>query len=121
MKENIISQENNHPSNSFNNILEETLREGARRLLQQAIECEVDEYIKMFDSPRGDDHKRSIVRNGYLPGRVLQTGIGPIEVRQARVRDKTGNSKFTSAILPKYIRKTPSIETVIPAPVNRSN
>jgi transposase-like protein len=115
MKENIISQEKNHPSNVFNNALEETLREGARKLLQQAIECEVDEYIKMFNRQRGDDHKKSIVRNGYLPQRALQTGIGPIGVRQARVRDKTGNSKFTSAILPKYIRKTRSIETVIPA------
>jgi len=113
MKKDIISQENKHLLNAFNNALEETIREGARKLLQQAIECEVDEYIKMFGELRGSDHRRRIVRNGHLPKRALQTGIGPIEVQQARVRDREGDNKFTSTILPKYTRKTPSVETVI--------
>lgn len=113
MKKDIISQENKHLSNAFNNALKETIREGARQLLQQAIECEVDEYIKMFGELRGSDHRRRIVRNGHLPKRALQTGIGPIEVQQARVRDREGDNKFTSRILPKYTRKTPSVETVI--------
>lgn len=113
MKKDIISQENKHLSNTFNSVLEETIREGARQLLQQAIECEVDEYIKMFSELKGSDHRRRIVRNGHLPKRALQTGIGPIEVQQARVRDREGDNKFTSAILPKYTRKTPSVETVI--------
>ena len=113
MKKDSIFQENNHAINNFGNPLEEILREGARKLLQQAIECEVDEYIKIFANEKGEDNRRLVVRNGYLPQRSLQTGIGPIEIRQARVRDKTGKHKFTSAILPIYARKTPSVEAVI--------
>jgi len=113
MKKNIILEEKNHHSNTFANVLEETLREGARKLLQQAIDLEVDEYIKMFSDLRGSDHRRQVVRNGHLPERAIQTGIGSIEIKQPRVRDRTGNSKFTSAILPKYSRKTPSVEAVI--------
>jgi transposase-like protein len=69
--------------------------------------------MKMFGDLKGEDNKRLIVRNGYLPERDLQTGIGPVKIRQPRVRDKTGVHKFTSAILPRYARKTPSVEAVI--------
>jgi putative transposase len=108
-----IFQENNHPSNEIKNILEDTLREGAQKLLQYTIECEVEEYIEMLKKQRTEDHKRRFIRNGYLPKRTLQTGIGPIEIRQARIRDRQGTCKFTSSILPKYARKTPSIDAVI--------
>ncbi len=109
-----LIQDKNHPSNSFKNALEETLREGARKLLQQAIEYEVDEYIELFKESKGSDNKRFVIRNGYLPQRAVQTGIGPIDVKQPRVRDKRNGHSFSSIILPKYARKTPSIETVIP-------
>lgn len=113
MKNSIITQENNHPSNAFNNALEGTLREGARLLLQQAIENEVEEYIEMFkDQKKGNG--RAVVRNGHLPQRSLQTGIGPLVVKQPRVRDRREGCRFTSGILPRYARKTPSIEAVIP-------
>lgn len=113
MKNDIIEQENNHPSNAFNNALDETLRQGARKLLQQAIENEVDEYVMMFKEQKEDDNKRSVVRNGYLPERSIQTGLGAINIKQPRVRDKRKGHSFTSAILPKYARKTPSVESVI--------
>jgi len=113
MKKGNIFQENSHSVNNFSSPLEEILREGARKLLQQAIECEVDEYVKMFADLKGEDRRSLIVRNGYLPRRFIQSGIGPIEIRQARVRDGTGMHKFTSAILPRYARKTPSVEAVI--------
>lgn len=109
-----LIQDKNLLSNSFNNALEETLREGARKLLQQAIEYEVDEYIELFKESKGNDNKRFVIRNGYLPQRAVQTGIGPIDVKQPRVRDKRNGHSFSSIILPKYARKTPSIETVIP-------
>ncbi|MBS0628427.1 MAG: hypothetical protein JSS09_09485 [Verrucomicrobia bacterium] len=57
MKESIILQENNHPSNAFNNALEETLREGARKLLQQAIEHQVNEYLENWENLRRDNNK----------------------------------------------------------------
>lgn len=114
MKNDSLFNENCHTSNSFNNALEETLREGARKLLQQAIEKEVDEYLEMTKHIKQPDNTRSVVRNGYLPQRSIQTGIGSLEVRQPRVRDRREDQRFTSAILPKYARKTPSIEAVIP-------
>lgn len=114
MKDHTLSQENNLPSNAFNNALEETLREGARKLLQQAIEHEVDSYLEKHLDYKESDSTRTLVRNGYLPKRNIQTGIGPIEIQQPRVRDKSGQRHFSSAILPKYARKTPSIESVIP-------
>jgi len=114
MKNDITSQENNHPSNAFNNALEDTLRNGARRLLQQTIEIEVNEYLEKHMHFKEEDNTRTMIRNGYLPEREIQTGIGPITIKQPRVRDKRGKEHFTSAILPKYARKTPSIEAVIP-------
>ncbi len=79
MKNHILTQENNHASNAFNNALEETLREGASKLLQQAIENEVNEYLEKHMHLKGDDNTRAIIRNGYLPKREVQTGIGPIK------------------------------------------
>ena len=114
MKNYINTQENNHHSNTFNNALEETLRNGAQDLLQLALEQEIDMYIERFRDLKGDDNKRVIIRNGYLPKRSIQTGIGPIDVKQPRMRDKSGQLRFTSAILPKYARKAPSVESVIP-------
>lgn len=115
MKDDTLLTENKHSSIFFKDALDETLREGARRMLQQAIECEVDEYVSSHKHLRERDHRQSVIRNGHLPQRVIQTGVGPIEVSQPRVRDRREGSSFSSTILPKYARKAPSIETVIPA------
>jgi len=115
MNKNILTQDKNHPSNSFNGVLEDALREGARRLLQQAIEDEVEEYINKHLSLKENDNKRAVIRNGYLPERSIMTGIGSIPVQQPRIRDKREGFRFTSALLPKYARKAPSVEAVIPA------
>lgn len=114
MKDCNTSQDIHHSSNNFENALEQVLREGARKLLQQAIESEVTEYIEMFKSCRDENNKRAVIRNGYLPGREIQTGIGPIQVKQPRVRDKREGIRFTSSILPRYARRTPSVDSVIP-------
>ena len=116
MRKDLISEDKNHQEvRTFENILEETLREGARSLLQKAIENEVDEYIQMLQEEREANGRRAIVRNGYLPERIVQTGIGPIRIKQPRVRDKRTVVKFTSAILPPYMRRTKTLEAVIPA------
>jgi putative transposase len=109
-----ISQDKNHENNIFNSILEQTLREGARKLLQQAVENEINEFIEMHKDRTESDGKRQVVRNGYLPEREIQTGIGNIPVKCPRVRDNGKEVKFSSAILPPYLRRTPSIESVIP-------
>ena len=93
---------------TFQTSLEEILQQGARRLLQQAVENEVDEFIK---TSKNNGHRGSVKRNGYLPERQIQTGVGQMAVKKPRVR----GAAFTSAILPPYMRRTPSIETLIPA------
>jgi len=103
------------PSEPFRSALEQTLKEGARRLLQQAIENEVQEFLDQFEEVRTEGGQRSVVRNGYLPERSVLTGIGPILLKQPRVRDKEKKYSFTSAILPPYMRRTPSVEAVVSA------
>jgi putative transposase len=94
--------------------LEELLSEGARKLLQTAIENEVVEYLEAHRERRTEAGQRTIVRNGHHPERELVTGIGPIKVRQPRIRHRDGQ-KFSSAILPAYMRRVASIDALIPA------
>jgi transposase-like protein len=95
------------------------LRDGARRALQDAIEREVAEYLER-NRPHIDEHgRRLVVRNGYHPKRSIQSGSGSIEIEQPRVNDKRvdeqGNRfRFTSKILPPYLRKTKAIEELVP-------
>jgi transposase-like protein len=97
-----------------NSLLEEIIREGARKVLQAAIEHEVGAYIDMFKELKDENGKRMVVRHGFLPERDLLTGIGPLPVRQPRVRDKREGKSFTSAILPRYMRRVPSLDNLIP-------
>ena len=100
--------------------LDELLRDGARRMLQAAIEREVAEHVEAHAGYRDADGHRLVVRNGHLPPRDLQTPLGAIRVCQPRVDDRRtdeqGNRqyRFTSAILPKYLRKTKAIEELVP-------
>lgn len=102
-------------------VLDEVLREGARRMLQEAVEREVDEYVAAHAQARDPaSGRRLVVRNGRLPARVLQSPLGPIPVHQPRVNDKRLDEdgrrafRFSSAILPPYLRKTQSIEKLVP-------
>jgi len=101
-------------------VLEEILQEGARKLLQAAIENEVEEYITRYKQQRDERGRSLAVRNGYLPDREILTGLGPIKIKQPRVDDrklrkKEGAEQFTSRILPRYMRRIPSIDNLIPA------
>jgi putative transposase len=99
---------------TFERALEEIARAGARKMLQQALEYEVDEYLARSSGARTEDGQRVVVRNGHLPERAIQTGVGPLFIKQPRVRDKRGLKKFASSILPPYLRRSPSIDTLIP-------
>lgn len=94
--------------------LEQLLAEGARKLLQAAIENEVAEYLEGQSNRRTESGERNVVRNGHLPERDLVTGVGPVKIRQPRVRHRDGGT-FSSEILPKYMRRVPSIDALIPA------
>jgi transposase-like protein len=100
-------------------VIDDILRDGARRALQSAIEREVEEYIER-NKPHVDEQGcRLVVRNGHHPARKILSGNGPIEVCQPRVNDKRvdeqGNRfRFTSKILPPYLRKTRAMEELVP-------
>jgi transposase-like protein len=95
-------------------VLEMIIREGARRMLQAAIENEVSEYIDRFKTQTDLQGHRLVVRNGSLPGREIITGIGPLPMKQPRIRDKRVGENFTSNILPRYMRRVPSIDALVP-------
>ena len=95
------------------------LRAGARRLLEQAIEAEVDSFLASMKDVRLPDGRERVVRHGHGPERTIQTGIGPVPVRRAKVRDRGGAEagervRFTSAILPRWARRTKSLDALLP-------
>jgi len=99
--------------------LEQIAREGARRALQKAIEDEVAEYLNTHQQCLDDADHRLVVRNGHKPPRTILSGLGPIEVKQPRVNDRRVDEngvrfRFTSKILPPYLRKTKAIEDLVP-------
>jgi putative transposase len=98
-------------------VLTDLLRDGARRLLAEAVDAEVLAWIEAHAHLKDEAGRRQVVRNGYLPGRAIQTGLGDVEVKQPRVHDRRPapeREKFTSAILPPYLRRTRSLEELIP-------
>lgn len=113
MKQYVNFANKDHPQ-TFEIALEEIVKAGARKMLQQALENEVDEFLARHSSVKTEDNHRAIVRNGHLPERALQTGAGQLLIKQPRVRDKRGLKKFASSILPPYLRRSPSIDTLIP-------
>src|SRR5437762_7833454 len=94
--------------------LTELLRSGARELLQQAVEAEVAEFVLRHRELKDERERQRVVRNGYQPARTIQTGIGEVPVKAPRVRDRAGTIKFSSGILPRYLRRTKSIEELLP-------
>src|SRR6516225_9122762 len=98
-------------------VLTDVLRQGAQQLLAQAIEAEVADWIDRHQDCRDAAGRRQVVRNGRLPERTITTGVGPVTVQQPRVHDRRvagEREKFASAILPPYLRKTKSVEELIP-------
>jgi len=94
--------------------LTEVLREGARQMLAAAVEAEVLAFLARHESLSDEQGRQRVVRNGYLPKRTIQTGLGDIEVKAPRVRDRAKTIKFTSAILPPYLRRTRTLEALLP-------
>jgi putative transposase len=95
-------------------FLEPLLQEGARKLLQAAIENEVIDYIQFHKDRRDENGQRLVVRNGHLLEREIVSGVDSIRVRQPRVRHRD-KWRFSSATLPKYMRRAPSVDALIPA------
>ena len=87
-------------------------------MLAQALEVEVELFISQYAELKDEIGRQRIVRNGYLPEREIQSGIGPLPVKAPRVRDRQRDQskriRFSSSILPPYLRKTKSMEELIP-------
>lgn len=91
------------------------LRSGAQKLIHQAVEAELASLLAQYSGQRTPEGKATVIRNGYLPEREIQTGIGPVCVRIPKVRSKDGTPvTFRSALVPPYIRKTRSLESALP-------
>lgn len=105
------------PATAPSYVLTDILREGARRLLADAIEAEVDAWIVNRADIRDDQGHRLVVRNGRQPEQTIQSGLGPVPVRKPRVHDRRPEGErepFKSMLLPRYIRRTESLDAMIP-------
>ena len=95
------------------------LRSGARRLLAQAVEAEAEAFLAAMQGVQLPDGRERLVRHGLGPERVIQTGIGPVEVQRVKLRDRGAGAdgeriRFTSTILPRWARRTRSLDALLP-------
>lgn len=92
---NVLSQ----PDETSTDMLTALLRNGARQLIAQAVEAELQQLLETHDDKRLPDGRKAVVRNGYLPERSIQTGIGDVDIKVPKVRDRSGSGvRFTSAL-----------------------
>ena len=100
--------------------LTEVLREGAQKLIAEAVQSELEELLKQYEDHQDEQGRQRLVRNGYLPPREVQTGIGGIPVRIPRVRDRGSGEeseeiiRFRSSLVPPYLRSSKSLEELLP-------
>jgi transposase-like protein len=115
-KDNVVAIKK--PERFVDDPISDILRQGARDLLAHALEAEIEIFLNQYKDLRDEAGLQRIVRNGYLPERQIQTGIGPVPVEVPRTRDRSLQEaervSFRSAILPPYLRKTRSMEQLIP-------
>jgi len=103
------------PEPGVTDPLHELLRQGARDLIAKAVEAELTTFLEQYTDKTLADGRQAVVRNGHLPARNVQTGIGDVEVKVPRVRDRSGEGiNFSSALLPPYLKRARSVEELIP-------
>lgn len=104
---------------TLDDALREIAREGARSLLQRALEAEIAAHLNRYTDVLTDENRKAVVRNGYAPERTILTGVGPVQIQRPRVdereavRKNAKHEQFTSTVLPRFLRRTPSIEGTI--------
>ena len=108
---NVLSQ----PDETNTDVLTALLRNGARQLIAQAVEVELQQLLQAHEELRLPDGRKAVVRNGYLPERSIQTGIGDVDIKVTKVRERSGSGiRFTSALLPPYLKRARSVEELLP-------
>lgn len=109
-----------HQPDSVTDPLTEIAREGARRMLAEALKAEADAFVASFADETLPDGRRRVVRHRHGPERSIQTGIGALDIQRPKVRDRSGNTtdedrvRFTSNILPKWARRSRSLDALLP-------
>jgi transposase-like protein len=116
-KDNVIELKKLEPF--VDDPITDVLRRGARKLLAEALEAEIESFLSQYADLRDEQGRKRVTRNGHLPERNLQTGIGPVPVKVPRARDRQsehelGPISFRSTLIPPYLRKTKSMEELIP-------
>ena len=101
------------PSGFASDAFTQVIRDGARKLIEQAIHAELAALMAAFSAEKLEDGRARLVRHGHLPEREVLTGIGPVTVKVPRVRDRGADEDkitFTPSVLPRYLRKARSVE-----------
>ena len=102
------------PEESAPDLLTELLRKGAKELISQAVNAELEELLAAYSAQKVDG-KQAVIRNGFLPERTIQTGLGDVDVQVPKIRDKSKQGiKFNSLLIPPYLKRTESIEELLP-------
>lgn len=104
---------------TIDDAIREIAREGARSLLQHALETEIANHLDQYAELLTEDERKTVVRNGYAPERTIFTGIGPVAIQRPRVDEREAvkrnpeHKRFSSGVLPRFLRRTPTIEGVV--------
>ena len=114
-QDNLVEFKTPETSESFTDALSELLRQGARQIIAQAVEAELNEFLDEYKTLRDESGRQAVVRNGYLPARTVTTGLGEVEIQVPKVRDRNQSGiKFNSLLLPPYLKRSRSVEEVLP-------
>jgi putative transposase len=113
--DNLVSLKTPESPETFTDALSELVRQGARQIIAQAVETELQEFLLQYQDLKDDQGRQAIVRNGYLPERTVMTGVGAVEIQVPKVRDRSRRGiKFNSMLLPPYLKRSQSVEEVLP-------
>ena len=114
-KDNLIAFQAGESSASFRDALTELVRNGAHQIIAEAVEAELQELLAQYKDLKDEQGRKAVVRNGYLPERTIVTGMGDVEIRVPKVRDRTHSGiKFNSSLLPPYLKRAQNVEEVLP-------
>lgn len=113
--DNLIEFKTPETAETFTDALTTLVRQGARQIIAQAVEAELVEFLSQYQHLKDAQGRTAVVRNGYLPERTITTGVGEVEIQVPKVRDRTRQGiKFNSALLPPYLKRSLSVEEVLP-------
>ena len=114
-QDNLVEFKTPETEETFSDALSELLRRGARQIIAQAVEAELSEFLGQYRGLKDERGRQAVVRNGYLPERTITTGVGEVAIQVPKVRDRSSSGiKFTSQLLPPYLKRSRSVEEVLP-------